>query len=128
MKLPTVMALDDLSDANFLWVKTEHMYVGNTLPSGADKTGQTTNILIQDAPSSMAGFSNNFAKALDAVVEIQIFFKTHFKGNVFDSAIAAVNAMQDKGWLIATAPTRTTDPDTRQPTVTFYVTRRLKIR
>lgn len=127
MKLPTVMVLDDISEANFLWVKNDNVFVGNTLPSGADKTGQTTNILIQDAPSTMV-FSNSLAKGIDAVVEVQIFFKTHFDGNVFDACLAVVNALQDKGWIITSPPLRSTDPDTRQPTFTFYVTRRLGIR
>lgn len=126
MKLPTVQVADLLAKANFDWIDPDNIYTDNVTPDQND-FGQTTFIRVQDATAALTYHRNNRASALDAEVEVQIFFSTEGKFNVFDIKAAVLRYLQDHGWLISALRPDTIDEDTDQKTVTFYVSKVLRM-
>lgn len=126
MKLPTIQVADLLAKAGFNWLEPDNIYTDNVTPD-QDDSGETTFIRVQDATSSVTYHRNNRASALDAEVEVQIFFSTESKFNIFDIKAAVLRYLQDQGWLISAIRPDTTDEDTNQKTVTFYVSKVLRM-
>lgn len=128
MDLPIIQVADLLASANFPWIDSDDIFTSNVTPD-EDTSGKTTFIRIQDATSQLGDYANNLASTISAGVEVQIFFSTQINVNIFEAKVTVLNLFQKNGWLIQ-RPLRpdTTDPDTGQKTVTFYIMKALKIR
>ncbi len=127
MKLPSIQIADLLINAGLPWIDSDHIYTSNVTPD-ADTSGKATFIRIQDADNTLKFFGNNMVSAISASVEIQIFFSTDGNTNILDAKVTVLNLLQRSGWLLKTVRPDTTDPDTKQKTVTIYVAKNLFIR
>lgn len=127
MKLPSIQIADLLINANLPWVNSEHIYTSN-VTSDEDTSGKTTFIRIQDTDNILELFGNNVVSAISVSAEIQIFFSTDGNTNILDAKVTVLNLLQRSGWLLKTVRPDTTDPDTKQKTVTIYVAKTLFIR
>lgn len=125
MQLPIVQVADLIEDHNFDWVDD---VITSGFSPGEHPDVNQTQVLVQDGVGNMADHANDVFYTVDAVVEVQIFFSKKVKINVFDAKVAVMTLLQDNGWLTSTVRPDTTDPDTQQKTVTFYVTKNLRIR
>ena len=114
-------------NAGLPWIDSDHIYTSNVTPD-ADTSGKATFIRIQDADNTLKFFGNNMVSAISASVEIQIFFSTDGNTNILDAKVTVLNLLQRSGWLLKTVRPDTTDPDTKQKTVTIYVAKNLFIR
>lgn len=127
MKLPSIQIADLLINANLPWVDSDHIYTSNVTPD-EDTSGKTTFIRIQDTDNILELFGNNVVSAISVSAEIQIFFSTDGNTNILDAKVTVLNLLQRSGWLLKTVRPDTTDPDTKQKTVTIYVAKTLFIR
>lgn len=127
MDLPIIQVSDLLKSANLSFVDNDNIYTSNVTPD-QDDSGKTTFIRIQDATSQLVRYVNNMASTISAGVEVQIFFSTDGNVNIFNAKVTVLKLLQQNGWLIQRPLTPdTTDPDTQQRTVTFYVMKNLRM-
>lgn len=128
MKLPINQVADLLIDAKLPWIDEQNIFTSNVTPD-EDTTGKTTFIRIQDAVSQLTDHANNLASTISAGVEVQIFFSTDGKINIFDAKVTVLNLFQENGWKVQ-RPLQpdSTDPDTKQRTATFYIMKDFHIR
>lgn len=121
MILPTVTVRKFIVAANLDWVDPDNIVVGN-LPADVDDS--VTSILIRDASSGLSRHADNAPHALNARVEIQIFFKKNLDINPLDCKLQIMNLAIRSGWLLDDDRPFTSDPDTQQITATFFVNKK----
>lgn len=118
MELPVVTAKKLIASSKYPWINELYF---TQIPEEADTTGDKTIVLITSVKEPLGQFKNDSPSALEANLQVQIFYGNKFEGNTLDAQLQLVNLFINNGWYISSREPNILDPDTNQVTATFTV-------
>lgn len=120
MLLPIIEVKKLIEAANFKWLDVP-VFVPPNRPEPL-----VTSIFLQDADQYPADYRNNRSQQFVANIEVQIFFKLNFEENVLEKRQEVEDLLIDNGWILSDERSLISDPDTRQVTSTFFVSKKIR--
>lgn len=118
MELPVVNAKKLIASSRYPWI--DELYF-TQIPEEADTTGDKTIVLITSVTEPLGQFKNDTPSALEANLQVQIFYGNNFEGSALDAQLQLINLFINNGWYISSREPNILDPDTNQVTATFTV-------
>lgn len=118
MELPVVTAKKLIASSKHPWI--DELYF-NQIPEEADTTGDKTIVLVTSVTEPLGQFKNDSPSALEANLQVQIFYANKFEGSTLDAQLQLINLFISNGWNISGREPNILDPDTNQVTATFTV-------
>lgn len=118
MELPVVTAKKLIASGQYSWI--DELYF-NQIPEEADTTGDKTIVLVTSVTEPLGRFKNDTPSALEANLQVQIFYGNKFEGSTLDAQLQLINLFISNGWNISGREPNILDPDTNQVTATFTV-------
>lgn len=118
MELPVVTAKKLIASGQYSWI--DELYF-NQIPKEADTTGDKTIVLVTSVTEPLGQFKNDSPSALEANLQVQIFYANNFEGSTLDAQLQLINLFINNGWNISGREPNTIDPHTDQVTATFTV-------
>ncbi|TYA96768.1 DUF806 family protein [Lactobacillus sp. SL9-6] len=119
MELPVVTAKKLIASSNYSWI--DELYFSQ-IPEEADTSGDKTIVLITSVTEPLGRYKNDTPSALEANLQVQIFYGNNFEGSTLDTQLQLINLFINNGWNISGREPNILDPDTNQVTATFTVT------
>lgn len=116
MELPVVTAKKLIASSNYSWI--DELYF-NQIPEEADTTGDKTIVLVTSVTEPLGKWKNDTPSALEANLQVQIFYGNNFEGSTLDAQLQLINLFINNGWNISGREPNILDPDTNQVTATF---------
>lgn len=120
MEQPVVNAKKLIASGQYSWI--DELYF-TQIPQEADTTGDKTIVLVTSVTEPLGKFNNDSPSALDANIQVQIFYGNKYEGSVLDAQLQLINLFINNGWNISGREPNTLDPDTNQVTATFTVSK-----
>lgn len=118
MELPVVTAKKLIASSKYPWI--DELYFAQ-IPEEADTTGDKTIVLVTSVTEPLGQFKNDTPSALEANLQVQIFYGNKFEGSTLDAQLQLINLFINNGWNISGREPNTIDPNTSQVTATFTV-------
>jgi len=118
MELPVVTAKKLIASRKYPWINELYF---TQIPEEADTTGDKTIVLITSVTEPLGRYKNDTPSALEANLQVQIFYGNNFEGSTLDAQLQLINLFISNGWYISSREPNILDPDTNQVTATFTV-------
>lgn len=125
MELPVVTAKKLIASGQYSWI--DELYFG-AIPEEADTTGDKTIVLVTSVTEPLGKFNNDSPSALEANLQVQIFYGNNYAGSVLDAQLQLVNLFINNGWNISGREPNILDPDTNQVIATFTVSKSFQLK